>query len=306
MQCREVRDLLDSFLGQELLVETNLELMRHVEACPACRAELEARRQLRAGLQRAFTGADFLQPRAGFSTEVLSQVRSGTTHRSRWTSLWTWGALAASLVLVTAAGLFLVRHNVSAIVRDAVGDHLNCAVQFRLAERPISLTDPSLRYDPVFATLEATPSAEIATAVGPVRVIERHACVFAGRRFAHVVLRFEGQLLSLLVTADPSAAASGKVPSLSWFTDVEGQRVASFKTAGHAAFVVSAVQDKQFRAIAQALAEPVSHGLTVPGPRAANSSIRTDAGSRASTAPPAPTLSEGFELRDQPQDRHQL
>jgi anti-sigma factor RsiW len=296
MQCREVRDLLDSFLGQELLVETNHELMRHVEACPECRAELEARRQLRSALQRAFTGADFLQPRAEFSTEVLSQVRAGSTHRSRWASLWTWGALAASLVLATSAGLFLVRHNVSAIVRAAVGDHLNCAVQFRLAERPIRLTDPSLRYDPAFATLEATPSAEIATAAGPVRVLERHACVFAGRRFAHVVLQFEGQRISLLVTADPNATASGKGPSLSWFTDVDGQRVASFKTAGHDAFVVGAVQDKQFRAIAQALANPVSRGLAMLGQPAPDGSSHAGAGWRASAAPLAPTLSEGFAL----------
>ncbi|MEP6919321.1 MAG: zf-HC2 domain-containing protein [Acidobacteriota bacterium] len=263
MQCREVRDLLDSFLGQELLVETNHELLRHVEGCPDCRAELEARRQLRAALQQAFTRAESLQPRAGFSTEVLSRVRSGNTHRSRWASLWTWGALAASLVLLTATGLFLLRNGVTALGRDAVGDHLYCAVKFRLAERPIALTDPSLRDDPTFAKLQDTPQADIATAAGPVRVLERHACVFAGRRFAHVVLQFEGQLVSLLVTADPGATTSGRAASVSWFTGVDGQRVAGFKTTGHAAFVVSAVPERQFRVIAQALADPVSHRLTL-------------------------------------------
>jgi hypothetical protein len=264
MQCREVRDLLDSFIGQELLVETNHDLMRHLEGCPECRAELDARRQLRSALQRAFTSAEMLAPPPAFATEVMLRLRTRGTHRSRWASLWSWGALAASLLLVAATGLFLLRNGVTAIVRDAVGDHLYCAVQFRLAERPIPLTDPSLRDDPTFANLGDTPATEVATAVGPIRVLERHACVFAGRRFAHVVLQFEGQLVSLLVTADPGAVASAPAVSLSWFTSVHGQRVASFKTTGHAAFVVSAVQERQFRAIAQALAGPVSRRLATP------------------------------------------
>jgi hypothetical protein len=262
MQCREVRDLLDSFLGQELLVETNHELMRHLGGCPECRAELEARRQLRSALQRAFANAETLQPRPGFSTEVLNQVRIGRTQRSRWSALWTWGALAASLVLVAATGFLLYGNRVAAIVRDAVGDHLYCAVQYRLAERPIPLTDPSLRYDPAFAKLEDTPTAEVPTAVGPVRVLERHACVYEGRRFAHVVLRFEGQLVSLMVTADPQATA-GRIDGAIRWLQIDGQRVASFQTKGHAAFVVSAIQDRQFRAIAAALADPVTQRLAL-------------------------------------------
>jgi anti-sigma factor RsiW len=44
----------DSFLAEELLTETNHEILRHLETCPACRADLAARRALREGLRRAF------------------------------------------------------------------------------------------------------------------------------------------------------------------------------------------------------------------------------------------------------------
>jgi len=54
MQCREVRDLADSFLSEQLLVETNHQVLRHLEGCPACRTELEAHRELRAAIRRAF------------------------------------------------------------------------------------------------------------------------------------------------------------------------------------------------------------------------------------------------------------
>ena len=43
MQCREVRELADSFLSEQLLVETNHEIVRHLETCPDCRADIAAR-----------------------------------------------------------------------------------------------------------------------------------------------------------------------------------------------------------------------------------------------------------------------
>ena len=53
MDCRKFRDVLDSYLCDELLVETAHEMLRHAEQCPACRSEMAARRSLRERLQRA-------------------------------------------------------------------------------------------------------------------------------------------------------------------------------------------------------------------------------------------------------------
>jgi len=52
MTCRDVRELADSFLAEELLTETNHEILRHLETCPVCRADLAVRRELRDGLRR--------------------------------------------------------------------------------------------------------------------------------------------------------------------------------------------------------------------------------------------------------------
>jgi putative zinc finger protein len=266
MQCREVRDLLDSFVGQELLVETNHELMRHLEACSECRAELEGRKRLRSALQRAFNRAESLQARADFAAEMVTRARTVGPRRAKRPALWTWGALAASLVLISGAAWMVFRNNASPLERDAVGDHRNCAVQFHLAERPISLAEAAVRYDPAFATLEDTPPTDVSTAAGPARVVDRHACVFNGTRFGHVVLTFEGEPVSVLV----AAASGGNRPvttpggaGLSWLPDADGLRVASFRTTGHVVFVVSALQERQFRAVAQALADPVTRRLAV-------------------------------------------
>jgi hypothetical protein len=47
MECRDVRELADSFLAEELLTETNHEILRHIDTCPMCREDLAARRALR-------------------------------------------------------------------------------------------------------------------------------------------------------------------------------------------------------------------------------------------------------------------
>lgn len=52
MDCRAFKDLLDSFLSDELMVETNHAILWHAERCATCRTEMEARQRLRVILRR--------------------------------------------------------------------------------------------------------------------------------------------------------------------------------------------------------------------------------------------------------------
>jgi hypothetical protein len=177
-----------------------------------------------------------------------------------------WGALAASVLLVTAVSVLFLRGRVPTIARDAVGDHRNCAVKFALSEPPIPLAETAARFDPLYSRLLDTPPDGFLTAAGPLRVIDRHSCVFASRRFGHVVLQLEGHLVSLLVTAEDRASGQslGRPETTpSWLPTVDGQRVASFGTPGHAVFVVSDLGEEQFRAVADALMKPVSNRLAL-------------------------------------------
>src|SRR5688572_20273243 len=129
MQCREVHDLADSFLSEQLLVETNHEVLRHLEGCPECRAELESRRALRAAIQRAFMNAETLRMRAGFARDITASLRALGRGAGRFSRVWRIAAAAAVMAIAAAAGLFLLFGADHAIARDAVGDHLNCAVE---------------------------------------------------------------------------------------------------------------------------------------------------------------------------------
>src|SRR5438105_13868627 len=125
------------------------------------------------------------------------------------------------------------RSRLATLAANASGDHQNCAITFNLRERPIPLEDAARRYDPAYASL-ATLDPPAGLPGGAVDVLDRHSCVFEERRFGHVVFRYEGHVVSLLVT---SGSGAGSTPAL--VTTDTPYRVASFDAGSHAVFVVS-------------------------------------------------------------------
>src|SRR5262245_37612204 len=128
MNCRDVRDVADSFLSDELLTETNHEILRHLDGCPSCRAEIDGRRRLRGALHTAFARAPELQPDAEFTDRLRAQLREAAAHQRRSSMVsGRWLALAAGLVLAAALGtaVFLSPSipAVDTLARDAIGDH---------------------------------------------------------------------------------------------------------------------------------------------------------------------------------------
>ncbi len=130
MECRRFRDIADSYLSEELLVETNHEVLRHLESCPDCRAELAARRQVRRTLRLAFAHAEELQPAEGLSDRVQRFAEARVAERTpvtrsarvvRWIRDTVWSgpntgrrwagrrwAVATVLLLAAGAGGALV------------------------------------------------------------------------------------------------------------------------------------------------------------------------------------------------------
>jgi hypothetical protein len=88
------------------------------------------------------------------------------------------------------------------------------------------------------------------------KFFERHR--LAGH--LRVLLRLDDHLVSILMTQDELTSASSKddVRQLSWLPCMNGLGMASLHTPGHVVFIVSGLQDADFRVVAQALAQPVS------------------------------------------------
>jgi anti-sigma factor RsiW len=259
MDCREVRELADSFLSEQLLVETTHDILRHVAQCPSCRAEIESRRRLRTAIRGAFERAPDLRPSPEFLASIGQRVREQGERRRPTHTRRNMLAIAASLLLVSGVGFggraWLGASRFAGLVRAAAGDHQNCAIRFTLKEQPISLEEAAQRFDPAYGSLVAVAPAPARLAHGELTVLERHACVFDGRRFAHIVLRYRGNLVSVLVAPDRLARVPHELESL------DATRVASFRVGRFAAFVVSPSSDEETREIADAFLGPLTNAL---------------------------------------------
>ena len=79
MQCRDFREVADSYLSDELLVETNHDVITHLEACADCRRELAARRELRTILRASFAKAEELQMPHEFASRLHGKLHAAAT-----------------------------------------------------------------------------------------------------------------------------------------------------------------------------------------------------------------------------------
>lgn len=257
MECREVRQLAEAFVSEQLLVETTHAIVAHLERCPACRAEVAGLRRLRAAGQSAVANASELAPRAEFLASLTARLQDEATRRHPRPTRWL--AVAAGLLLVVGLG-FGVREwslsNLSALLHAAIGDHRFCALDFKLAEEPISLEEAARRFDPVNRRLESIEPSTTILSGGPLRILERHSCVFEGRRFAHIVLGYQGQAVSLLVTTDEGLWT---IPA--GFPVTDGFHATALRGSKHVAFVVSALDEDAVHEVAAAMAEPVARAL---------------------------------------------
>jgi len=189
--------------------------------------------------------------------------------------------LAACLLLATVIGLVVVRewrthenvHRTTStlvkteLAKSAAGDHQDCAVHFRLSEKPIALDEAGRKYDPAYINLsKAVLSGSLPNGV---EFVEANSCVYGTRRFAHLVFRYQGRLVSLLVTSNgdpprtsqqiPTTVEQDAVIACSQF---DGYRVSCFQTAQHAIFVVSDLSEGENLMLARALAPSVITHIT--------------------------------------------
>jgi hypothetical protein len=118
------------------------------------------------------------------------------------------------------------------------------------------LEEAARRYDPAFASFTTLP-APTGLPNGVAEILERHSCVYEGRRFAHVVFRYSGHIVSLLVTE--GSESIGPSPEL---LPADGAlQVASFSAGRHLAFVVSDLSSQDTSRFAQAIVGLVSRRL---------------------------------------------
>jgi hypothetical protein len=268
MKCRDVRAVTDALVSGELPAETetNDQLQQHLQSCPSCRADIEDRRRLRAGLRAAFNRAPSLQSSPEFRERLREHLRHAAAGRRRFPG-WalSWLVLAAGVVLaagLSVSFLFLRSSGTDdAQAHDAIGDHRNCALHYRLVRHPVPLDEAAQRFDQAYRVLANAPPNEISTPGGTARVIDRHSCEYGAHRFGHVILQYGDRVISLLVTANaPSSAARAVDPHVIG-RPFEGLTVVSVNGARHAVMLVGDLHERELTQLARIVSVPLVQQL---------------------------------------------
>lgn len=285
--CEQTLKYLDSYVSNELLVETNHELLNHLESCPACSAELEVRSRLRTQLKAAVT-RQVVPP--DLQVRIREQIRS---HESRALPGAAWNgwamAMAASVLLCAAvwfgysrerlpaltdrpaqtAYIQKVSSTLAAVLKVGLGDHIHCSIFRKYPEHPPTVEQMAEKLGPAYEGL--LPLVKSAVPDG-YRVIMAHECTYAGRKFTHLTLEKDGGLLSLVIARkQPGESLDGLAPSLRasgipvYQSPAGRYEVAGFEGGRYLAFVVSELRGKANLQIAASLAPGVREFLEKAG-----------------------------------------
>jgi anti-sigma factor RsiW len=269
MTCRDFRRMVDAFVSQHTTTATNPELLRHLGACPACRAELNERRRVRSALRAAFHDAADLEAAPDFAARLRDHVREqgeSDRERGRAASRRSWMAVAACLVLAIGATGVVMRHQAdplaNALAQDAIGDHRNCALKYRAVKMSVPLPEASTTVDSAYRVLISAPPNEIATPGGLVRVVDRHACAYDSRRFGHVIMQYRGHVVSLLLTAGGAGTAAGDSIPRPIGQPTSGLSVVSVTAADRSILLVGDVGSSELTKLSTIIATPLARRLT--------------------------------------------
>ncbi len=280
MDCHRFRDVLDSYLSGELLVETTHEILQHAEQCRACRSEMAARRNLREVLRRSIT-RDSLSPEAKERLrDRLREEAAGPREASSYATSFLSKlptkslplALAAS-VLLTIGFLYVALRPSSpvhaavlseSLMEETAREHDICTFHYRDRAEPKAMDARSVEFNPIFAGLDQVGKRH----ARGMKLRLAHFCNLVGRNFVHLGFTKGDEMVSLLITErDAKAMKNGVVPTDDGLraglqSALRGKyRVAAYQTSKHVVLVVSEFSEAQTKELAESLAAPVSAHL---------------------------------------------
>ena len=273
MHCNDVRRLAEACVSGELAGDRRASVAEHLLRCADCRAHVDDVRRLRAAVRQAVASAPDAAPTPAFRAALIANLRADAAARSRplvsrRSVIRAVAAGAALAIPGLAALLARERTRFRTLAEAAVGDHRFCRVPSSDASQRVSLQAAAQLYDPVDRALGSAQPARVDLSGGPLTEIDRHSCVFGGRRFAHVVLEYRQQRVSLMVTADESrlealaADAPSRSGAIAMLPAIDGLRVASFRGPRHIAFIVSTLDAAAVSEVAAAFHSSVLQAIS--------------------------------------------
>jgi hypothetical protein len=274
--CKKIRSYLDSYLNNELMVETNHEVLNHLDHCQSCSQALADRARIKSLLRNAVL---LDEPPAGLRHRIQRDIRKSGAP-VQWAH-WALVAAAAAVLFVAALGVVrfvnsresglqvdqATAEQAASVLMVGLNDHIFCAIDHNIASRRFTPEEMSQKMGPEFAGLVNLVEDK---APGEYEVVVGHRCRFSGREFVHLILRNPKTIISLVITRKngesfvanrlSSVAQASGVPL--YDNRMQNFEVTGFETKDYLAFVVSNLAKEENLQIASSLAPSVRVFLT--------------------------------------------
>jgi len=262
--------MLDLYLDNELLVETNQPVLDHLGFCRDCGAESERRIELRRCLKEALTLEDDDEGESESLSRRRVQMALDREMGPRIRVRIGWAALAASLILALALGLAYWRIGniskqanssevntppsrppvlIAAVDRDAVDNHKVCALSYPpdwTFDRQRVERELTPRFAPLIKAIDRKPASY--------ELIEGHICSYQQKKYVHLIFRSQGRTVSVFIEnddprGDPKSSSPREIAQSSY----TAYQVASVDTGIHRIFLVSDLPGVENLALANQL-----------------------------------------------------
>lgn len=237
--CEKVRRYLDSYIDNELLVETNHEVLRHLEGCSACSREMESRTVLKSRLRQVVMLAS-VPP--GLQAKVVATLHGHESERRR-----TWMIAVAAILLLSIGTWSIQRQGTSSsellasIMQVGLDDHIHCAVKRTYADPPPSLSQMQSDMGPVFQGMIQVVRGKVPAEY---RLEQAHLCTYKARQYTHMIFRNDAAVISVIVTRKERGESFGRVASLRQ-SDQGHFATAATETPDYLIFVISNLRPKE-------------------------------------------------------------
>ena len=231
--CSAVRRLLDSYVCNELRVETNAEILEHLDQCAECALELDSIVRLRSALKRAVN-------RETVPLEVFVNIQDALPRRTSRVVSRQWVAAAIVVLVLTVGGVGFWSSRSTTVAESQ--KILNMAVDV-VEYCGIQTGQESLGWE--YEGLAEVLGDEMPSNYG---IAAAHRCMLEGRLFIHVSLEDGDSRVSFVVTEKQGERLSSTSSRQGAF-DVDGvpiysssvrnYQVAGFETPRHLVFLVT-------------------------------------------------------------------
>jgi hypothetical protein len=256
MNCREFREIADTYLSDELLVETNHEVLHHLENCSGCRAELSTRRDIRTRLRSAIKNDDesFINPI--FANKLKANLREQNTSNS-WFDWRIFAPLMASLLIAISLS-FAYIYNL-----DSENNFVQTSLHKTALQALNRHEDCGLNHVKKWKANTDKISPEKTTFVNSLtddktKILEAHDCEFERKIYKHYILQNGEKIISVVKTETKTEFDTNKDGVDAIITETQhGFQVASFQDNSSRIFVVSDLSEAENLNLARKLSDSI-------------------------------------------------